>query len=326
MSSTSNLTSKKILAVLGPTATGKTSLALDLAKKFNGELISVDSRQIYRGLDIGTGKDIGNLRPRVSNLETSYGKLHYYLFDQTRLWLTDLITPDQVFSVAQFLSLAHLLIKDIQNRGKHPILVGGTGFYLKALLQGLDTGAIKPHPFFRPALTVLPPPALSFLVRTINPSKWKSMTFSDQKNPRRLIRVLEVSLSRKNPSPLPHSKHRFCLIGLKTNLETLRPLIQKRVQKRLDQGLLFEIEKLIKKYNWSDPGLNTLSYKEFKPYFQGISDLKTCIKNWEHHEYQYAKRQITWFKKQKDITYFDARDPNLNKKVITASKKMLQLI
>ncbi len=311
MSSTSNSTSKKILVILGPTATGKTSLALRLAKKFNGELISIDSRQIYRGLDIGTGKDIGNLRPQVSNLETSCGKLHYYLFDKTKLWLTDLVTPDQAFSVAHFLPLAHLLIKDIQGRGKRPIFVGGTGFYLKALLQGLDTGTIKPRPFLRSALTILPAPILSFLIRKTNPSKWKSMTSSDQKNPRRLIRALEVSLSRKNPPPLPRLKHSFCLIGLKTDLKTLRPLIQKRVQKRLEQGLLSEIENLIKKYNWSDPGLNTLSYKEFKPYFQGISDLKTCIKNWEHHEYQYAKRQITWFNKQKDITYLNIQDSNL---------------
>lgn len=313
MSSTSNLTSKKILVVLGPTATGKTSLALNLAKKFNGELISIDSRQIYRGLDIGTGKDIGNLRPRVSNLETSYGKLRYYLFDQTKLWLTDLITPDQIFSVAHFLPLAHLLINDIQTRGKRPIFVGGTGFYLKALLQGLDTGTIKPNPFLRSVLTALPTPALSFLIRIINPSKWKSMTFSDQKNSRRLIRALEISLSRKNTLPVPlRLNHDFCLIGLKTNLKTLRPLIQKRVQKRLDQGLLSEIEKLIEKYSWSDPGLNTLSYKEFKPYFQGVSDLKTCIKNWEHHEYQYAKRQITWFKKQKNITYLLQKNATIN--------------
>jgi tRNA dimethylallyltransferase len=320
----SKTSGNKVIIIAGPTASGKTSLALALASRINGELISADSRQIYRGLDVGTGKDTLGLKAQKTTLEGH--QLHYYSLGRKKikLWLTDLITPNQSFSVANYLPLARLLIKDIQNRGKIPILVGGTGLYLRALREGLGN-TLPPHPVFRRFLSLLSTPALSFLLKAIYPSRYLKMTPSDQKNPRRLTRALELSLFAKPFLPSPKDPNPYFFILLQTDLKKLRSNIDKRVKKRLHQGLLKEITRLTQKYSWTDPGLNTLAYRDFKPYFQGLLDLKTCLRNWTFNEYHYASRQLTWFKKEKVDLCLDSQDPYLKKKAFLALSKMLQL-
>lgn len=319
------MSNNKVIIIAGPTATGKTALALHLAQKITGELISADSRQIYKGLDIGTGKDTRGAKLQKSTLKTDYGLLSYYLFDSgVKLWLTDLITPNQSFSVARFLPLVKLLIQDIQSRHKIPILVGGTGLYIKALKEGILTKNLPPRSFLRRFLNMFPAPVLSFFLRLFNPNRYFKMTFSDQKNPRRLIRALELTLFKTPHLKDQKDNQQYLSIFLKSDLENLRFHIKNRIQKRLDQGLLLEIQKILEKYHWTDPGLNTLSYQEFKPYFLGLSDLKTCIQNWTFNEYHYAKRQLTWFKKQPSFLSFNSQDTRLFKKVFLAVSKMLQ--
>ncbi len=311
----------KVIIISGPTATGKTDLALFLAQSLKTDLISADSRQIYKSLDIGTGKDTLSLKPKKSKIKTKYGYLTYYQFPEgPRLWLTDLTTPDQSFSVADFLPLARLLIEKLQKEGKVPIFVGGTGLYLKALTQPLITNPTPPSPLLRKIFSFLPTPLLSLLLKTINLSKYNSLNSSDQKNPHRLQRALEISFSRSQPAPKKSDPNQYLFFVLKTDLKTIRSRIKKRVEKRLNQGLLGEIYTLTKKYSWSDPGLNTLSYKEFKPYFEGQIDLKSCVKTWTQNEIHYAKRQITWFKKQKDIIPITSSKKDL----LSIIEKMLQ--
>ena len=290
--------SKKILIVCGPTATGKTSLAVKLAKKLNGELISADSRQVYQGLDIGTGKD----HP-----------------PGTKIHALDLIPPSESFSVSQYLQTVHPLIQKIQSQGKLPIIVGGTGLYLKALTQGIATASIPPHPALRQVLNLFPLSWLKFILKLINPKKYKQMNRSDQNNPRRLIRALEISLSSKSkhlvslsspPSTSPFPRLSANIIYLSAPLSYLYQQIDQRVKKRLDQGLLQEIEKLLEKYPWSAPSFKTLGYADFQPFFQKGDSLENCISRWRFHEHAYARRQLTWFKKQPATLKINISKPN----------------
>ncbi len=300
----------KLLIISGPTATGKTDLAIKLAKKYNGELISADSRQIYQDMDIGTGKD------HPKNL-----KIH----------LIDIITPDKFFSVAQYQKLALPKINEIHQKNKLPIIVGGTGQYIDAIVNpDKSTYSIKPNNFLRYFLNKLSTPTLQKIYKILDRKTFDSLNNSEKHNPHRLIRKIEIFFSNK--SPLSKGD----LEGLKAKRETgvdfdilhlsltaptsfLYPRIDSRVQKRLDLGLLTEIKKILKKYSWTDPGLNTLAYKEFHPYFvethHDASLLKNCQKKWSFDEHAYARRQITWFKKQKNIIFIDISQPGFHSKI-----------
>lgn len=292
-------TMNKLLVISGPTATGKTDLAVKLAKKYNGELISADSRQIYRGMDIGTGKD----QPQGVNLH-----------------LLDLINPDESFSVAQFQALALQKISDIQSKGKLPIIVGGTGFYLESIITpDKSTYSIKPNNFLRFFLNRLSTPILQKIYKFLDQKSFSSLNNSEQHNPHRLIRKIEIkitlffnkiifypSLSKEGTGVDLDILH----LSLTAPNDFLYQRINTRVDKRLKLGLLSEIKKLLKKYSWSDPGLNTLAYKEFEDYFSGKLTLAQVEKKWAFDEHAYARRQKTWFKKQKNLHFIDITDPN----------------
>ncbi len=169
----------KILIVCGPTATGKTQLAANLAKKFNGELISADSRQVYRGMDVVTGKDW----PKDT---TIYGY--------------DLVRPDENFSVAHFVTHARTLINQIIKRKKLPIVVGGTGLYINSLVNPPETLSVNPDWQLRKRLETKSTRQLQDQLKKLNPQRWRQMNHSDQLNPRRLIRAIEVGQSLQGPT------------------------------------------------------------------------------------------------------------------------------
>ncbi len=298
----------KILIISGPTATGKTDLAVKLAKKYNGELISADSRQIYRGMDIGTGKD----QPQGLNLH-----------------LLDLINPDESFSVAQFQSLALQKISDIQSKGKLPIIVGGTGLYLESIINpDKSTYSIKPNNFLRFFLNRLSTPLLQKIYQFLDQKSFDSLNNSERHNPHRLIRKIEIKLSNRNASNRASTnKNNFNILHLSLTApnDFLYQRIDTRVDKRLKLGLLNEIKKILKKYSWSDPGLNTLAYKEFKDYFLGNSTLTQTQKKWAFDEHAYARRQKTWFKKQKNLQFIDITDPNFPKTAFELFQKWYNL-
>lgn len=328
---------KKILVICGPTATGKTGLGIRLAKRFAGEIVSFDSRQVYRGMDIGTGKDLpvnSKLKTQNSklNLKSKKLKIGYYLINGFRIWLYDVVAPDYRFNAADYCQSALPVIKDIWERGKLPILVGGTGFYLEALLEGIATLGMPPDWSLRKKLEKKSVESLQEQLKKIAPSRWQKMNPSDRANPRRLIRALEVAAfgekKEKDTRGFLGVKKEFCLgkeavlkIGLKAPLPLLKKRIDRRVEERLKQGLLEEIERLLAKgYCFENSRLGeTLAYQEWREWFEGkeqtLALRQEIIGAWKKHEYQYARRQMTWFKKDKEIIWFDISDENYQKKV-----------
>ena len=288
----------KILIISGPTATGKTSLAVKVSRKLKSELISADSRQIYQGLDIGTGKD------------------HPV---NTPIHLIDIITPDQTFSSDQFRRLATVKIKQIHQKGKLPIIVGGTGYYINSLTS--PPSPTPPHPVFRKIFNLFPLFLLQTIHRVVNRRQFTQLNNSEKHNPHRLIRKLEIKFFPSSTIRLSSlsSRYNFLHINLTASTKILYNRINRRVNSRLDEGLLSEIQHLLKKYRWSHPGLNTLAYKEFRPYFKHKTpaNLNQAVQKWRYHEHAYARRQLTWFKKRLHLNSFDITSASFPQNAIT---------
>ena len=266
----------KILIICGPTATGKTDLAAKLAKKFNGELISADSRQVYKGMDIVTGKDkpVG-----------------------VKIYGLDLVKPDEEFSVAHFVKSAATLINQIIQRRKLPIIVGGTGLYLNSLVKPPKTLAVKPDWQLRKELEKKTIKQLQQQLKKINPDKWQLMNHSDQLNPRRLIRAIEVARFLQGPAfALQRTDLKFDTfwIGLMADKSTLDQRITERVKSRVKAGAIAEWRELKAKYPATLPSMSGIGYRELPD-----------IEAWIRAEQQYVRRQLTWFKKNKEIRWFD---------------------
>ncbi len=290
----------QLLVITGPTATGKTSLALKLAKKFSSQIISADSRQVYIGMDIGTGKDKPKPGPKIHGL--------------------DLVKPDQDFSVAHFVNFALPLIKTIHQTGELPIVVGGTGLYLKALTQPLKTINIKPNLQLRQKLNKLPLKQLQAQLKQFNPDRFNSMNSSDQLNPRRLVRAIEISQSNLQ-DPSLKVKFDTLWIGLTAKKSILDKRIIKRVAKRIKQGAEQEVKALIKAgYSWDLPSLSAMGYQQWQPYFANKATLENVKQTWITAEQQYLRRQLTWFKTQPHINWFEIIDKNLLVKVVSQVK------
>ncbi len=318
--------SNKLLIICGPTATGKTALALSIAKQFHGELVSADSRQVYIGMDIGTGKDVGknskfkiqNSKIQIKNKKYQYG---YYDIEGITLWLLDVARPDQEFSVAHYREVATRTIQDIQTRGKLAIIVGGTGLYIKALIEPIDTINIPQNLDLRDELSKKNTIQLQKLLKYTNLARWKKMNNSDRHNSRRLIRAIEVEryLAHRQSKREDNSREwnmknsNILQIGLTATKEALYTRIDERIDERVRQGIIEEIRSLLAKgYSWDLPSMSGLGYREFKDYFTGKAELEEIINRWKLHEHAYARRQMTWFKKQRAINCFDITDPSFS--------------
>ncbi|MCJ7826192.1 tRNA (adenosine(37)-N6)-dimethylallyltransferase MiaA, partial [Patescibacteria group bacterium] len=277
----------KLLIVCGPTATGKTTLAVQLAKKFNGELVSADSRQIYKEMDIGTGKDIFR-RSKIKDkrlkikIKNQIYELIPYDMDGIPLWLYDVVNPDEEFSVAHYQHIATSVIENIRKRGKLPIVVGGTGLYIKSLLFPIETSHIPPNKQLRKTLERYSLEDLQKRLQKEDSLTWDLMNLSDRQNPRRLIRKIEIALYKKDrkTSDNKTSLHQcfggqavrakkieedILLIGLTASYPVLYQRIDERVEKRVRQGIVGEVKSLLGKgYSWDLPSMNTFGYKEWK--------------------------------------------------------------
>jgi len=284
--------SEPILIISGPTASGKTDLAAKLAKLLDGELVSADSRQIYRGLDIGTGKD----RP-----------------ENVKIHLIDLINPNQSFSVAQYRELALKTIKEIKSRGKLPIVVGGTGQYLEAIINPPKPSFnIKPNKFLRFFLNKFSLKTLQVIYKFLDEESFSKLNYADLHNPHRLIRKIEIKLS--HPRKIENCElkvENYYHLSLTAPNRVLYQRVDQRVEARIKNGLEQEIKKLLKKYRWSDPGLNTHAYKELKTGFT-----EENINRWRFDEHRYVRRQKTWLEKMPNIRYFDITSPHYPQEVI----------
>lgn len=301
---------QKILVICGPTATGKTPLGFDLAKKFNGEIVSADSRQVYKYMDIGTGKEWS---PPIGEAGI-------------KIWGYDLVNPKENYNVFDYFREMKIVIEDIWSRNKLPIIVGGTGFYIKSLIDGIATVDIPKNESLRENLEKMSVSELFDKLAVLDSSKAASMNSSDKKNSRRLVRAIEVATwNMENVTQKQVVEHRkevldkkvdIMQIGLTAPHEFLLKKIKSRVDKRMNDGFIDEVETLLKMgVSWKNQSMNSLGYRESEAFFKEGLTYEEFIDEWERNEMKYVKRQITWFKKDKRINWFDILDTNMDKNV-----------
>ena len=298
---------KRLLVIVGPTGTGKTNLALDLAKKFDGELISADSRQIYKGMDIGTGKLPGNIESRMKNSDLEKHD-KYWLVKGIPVHLYDVITPDERFSVAEYQQLAYKVIDEIHYKHKLPILVGGTGLYIKAVVENLDIPRIGANPLLRQKIEKeAKKNGLDFVFQKLIKLDPEAAYIIDSKNPRRVIRALEITLLTKKPFSQQRRSGKplfdVLKIGVSTAKERLKEKIYLRVDKMIKEGLVKEVEYLVNKYGADQQAFDAIGYREIIKYINNKKPLGQVIAEMKINTWHYAKRQTTWFKKDKRINW-----------------------
>jgi len=278
----------KLIVILGPTASGKTDLAIKLAKKYNGEVVSADSRQVYKGLDIGSGK--------ITEKEMC-GVPH---------WLLDVANPKARFTVSQYQKLALKAIKNIQKKNKLPILVGGTGFYIQSIVDGIIIPEVKPDWKLRKKLEKLSNEELFKKLKKLDPKRAESI---DRQNPRRLIRALEIVLTTGTEVPAlsraEGQKFDVLQIGIKKSPEELKKYIQKRLLKRLRKNALINEVKKLRKSGLSFKRLEEfgLEYRFVAQYLQNKTSWQKMIDKIQKESEHFAKRQMTWFKRDKRIIW-----------------------
>lgn len=272
----------KLIVIVGPTASGKSDLAIAIAKKIGGEIISADSRQIYRGLDIGTGK---------ITAKEMRGVPHYCL---------DIVSPKKQYSVAEYAERATRAIKDIQHRGKIPILAGGTGFWIDAVVYNMQLPNVPPNKKLRTQLEKKSSAILLRMLKNLDPDRAKTI---EQKNPRRLIRAIEIARAiGKTPRLQKKSPYNVCWIGIARTSDELKKRIHARLKKRLRQGMIAEAKHLREKgLPWKRFYELGLEYRYLADFLRGTVSKKEMMEQLERAIIRYSKRQITWWRRNPDI-------------------------
>lgn len=285
----------KVIVICGPTASGKTALSIELAKKINGEIVSADSMQIYKDMDIGTAKPT----------KQEMGEIKHYLLD--------FVSPEDRYSVAQYKQDAKKAIKEIINKGKTPIIVGGTGLYVDSLIYEIEYNDIKLDEEYRKKLEkIAEEQGLEELYKKaveIDPEAMKKISQNDKK---RIMRVLEIyrstgktkteqeKESRKNPV-----EYDYRVFAINWNREILYQRINKRVDIMVEQGLIEEVKEILNKYDKFPTAMQGLGYKEVVDYLNGIYTKEEMIEKIKLETRRYAKRQLTWFRKNKQTIWLD---------------------
>lgn len=280
----------RVLVIVGPTASGKSDLAVRLAQRFGGEVISADSRQVYKGLDIGTGK--------ITKREMR-GVSHHLL---------DVVDPKRQFTAAQYKKLAETAVRDIASRGKLPIIAGGTGFYIDALAGATSLPDAPPNPALRKKLGEKPAEELFELLKKKDPSRAENI---DPRNKVRLVRALEIAeaLGKVPSLGKTASEYDFVFVGLKP--DSLDERIAKRLKKRLP-GIIREAKRLhTQGLSYKRMHELGLEYRYAALFLQGKISRKEMEEKLGIEIRRYAKRQMTWFKRNKKIKWFDRSETDL---------------
>jgi tRNA dimethylallyltransferase len=267
---------RPLVVVVGETASGKSSLAVELAKRFNGEIICADSRTIYKGMDIGTAKPTPQEQAIV------------------RHHLLDLISPDQAFSAADFKLLALQAIDEISGRGKLPIMVGGTGLYIDAVLFNFQFRQPS-DPIARRALAALSVEELQDRLQLAGIA-----LPNNPQNPRHLVRALESGGTIGTRSEL---RDNTIVLGLHLGREVLQERIRRRVETMVEAGFVKEVKRVSRAYGWGAAGLQAPGYKAFRGYVEGLVDLEQAKALFVQNDLQLAKRQRTWFRRNDSIQW-----------------------
>ena len=303
-----------MLAVVGPTATGKTALGVALAERFGGEIISADSMQLYKGLTVGTAK----VTP-----EETHGIPHHAV---------DLLEPDRPFSVADFTALAGRLEADLSARGKLPILVGGTGLYVQSFLYGVRFVAEKTPDGLREQLAAelkeKGPAAMYAELQAADPEAAAAIHPNNQV---RVLRALEhyratgKKLSEQKAASLPPEKpYRSLILGLDfPDRAQLYRRIDLRVDRMMEQGLLDEAKLVYDNRDRFKTAAQAIGYKEFFPYFAGESEVGPCVEKLKQASRNYAKRQLTWFRHMEDVVWLDASAPDVQERAAQLTNEFL---
>lgn len=292
----------KVLIILGPTASGKSALAIQIAKKFNGEVISADSRQVYKGLDIGTGK---------VTQEEMQGIPHHLL---------DIISPAKRYSVETFKHDAEKAIDLVLKKGKLPIIAGGTGFYIEALVKNIARPNVLMNTKLRKELASLSTAELKNRLEKIDPSYAKKI---DVNNPVRLIRAIEIAEQLGHVPELVSmpAKYEFLQIGISTDDENLREKIIKRLDMRLQNGMVDEVRKLRapktgKPLSWKRLFELGLEYRYISLFLQGKLTVQEMRDELAQEIWQYARRQKTWFRRDKSIVWIENGQMKAAEKIV----------
>ena len=289
---------EKVIVICGPTASGKTALSIELAKKINGEIISCDSMQIYKDMDIGTAKP---------TKEEMQGIKHYLL---------DFVLPDTRYSVADYKKDAKRAIKEILEKGKTPIIVGGTGLYVDSLIYEIEYQDIKFDEEYRKKLEKqVEEQGLKLLynkAKEIDPEAIAKISKNDKK---RILRILEIyNATGKNKtyqekqSRIKEVEYDYKIYAINWDREKLYDRINKRVDIMIEQGLIEEVKEIYSKYDKFPTAMQGLGYKEVVEYLQGETTKEEMIEKIKQESRRYAKRQITWFKKNKQTIWLDGQN------------------
>ena len=293
----------KVIVIVGPTASGKTSLSIELAKKINGEIISCDSMQIYKDMDIGSAKP---------TKEEMQGIKHYII---------DEVLPTERFSVARYKKEAEKAIDEILKKEKVPIIVGGTGLYANSLIYGIEYDDIKFDEKYREELMNIAktPEGLEKLYEEAKEIDEKAMEKISKNDKKRIIRILEIykATGKNNTKQEMESKkngvkYDYKIFGI--NIE--RPILYERINKRVDimlePGLIDEVKKLIRKYPEFPTAMQAIGYKEIVQYLNNELTKEEAIEKIKQETRRYAKRQITWFKRIENLKWLDGLEETQN--------------
>lgn len=303
-----------VVVICGPTASGKTALSVELAKELDAEIISADSMQIYKGMDIATAKPTSEERENIP---------HH---------LMDFLDPCEAFSVADYVRLAREKISDIASRGKLPMIVGGTGLYISSLINNIQFEESECDYAYREQLRQLAAErgngCLLDMLREIDPETAANL---HENNQSRVIRALEVykttgktmsqtqKESRAEPSP-----YEPCMIALDYDRSQLYERINKRVDIMLESGLLEEAREFYSRDDYPTAA-QAIGYKELLPYLKGEEELETCVERLKQETRKYAKRQLTWFRKDDRIHWIRVADDTDSREIIENAKKYIKM-
>ncbi len=302
----------KVVVIVGPTASGKTALSIELAKKLDGEIISSDSMQIYKDMDIGTAK---------VTKEEAQGIKHY---------LVDFVSPDQRYTVSDFKKDAETAIKEILEKGKVPIVVGGTGLYVNSLIYGIEYQDMKIDEDYRNELMsrAEDPAELEKLWNEANDIDPEAMTKISKNDKKRIIRVLEIFKSTGKTkteqeilSRQKGTEYDYKVFGISMDRQKLYERINLRVDLMIEAGLEDEVRNLLNKYSEFPTAMQGLGYKEVKEYFDGFLTRDEMIEKIKQESRRYAKRQLTWFRRNEDIIWLD-KDDGMEKNLETIIKEL----
>jgi len=283
-----------LIVILGPTASGKTALAIKLAKELDGEIVTADSMQVYKGMDIGTAKP---------DIDEQSGIVHH---------LIDIVSPNEDFSLSTYVKLAHSTIEDIHKRGKTPILAGGTGLYIDTVINNINLSEDSFDKDLREKLSKMSKDKLYSKLKEIDHDSAAKLHENDIK---RVIRALEIyyltgktKTNLDNDSQTKGTKYKCVIFGLVMERNILYNRINLRVDEMVKRGLFEEVSKIYKKINKKNAtSMQGLGYKEIIYFFDGLATRDEAINLLKRNTRRFAKRQNTWFKRNKDIIWLDAQ-------------------